>query len=245
MKIKMIRRLLVCFCASSAFLLQSASADLVHSYLLDGNFDDEFLGPSLIPAGEGVFTSGGYQFAAGQGLSLSGALSNPAEYSLLIDFSFSELGGYRKIVDFGNLSVDDGVYAFSTAFEAFSPLSYETGPFDDLTEDMLVRLVITRDAAGIFSLYVNGNLRFSIEDSGGSFVFSGDDAIIRFFQDDATTGGEEVSAGLVKTIRVYDTVLTEEEVSSLGPVPEPSTAVLFGIAGAAFLSLVRNYRPRS
>jgi len=52
------------------------------------------------------------------------------------------------------------------------------------TNGTMADLLVTRDASGLFSAYVNGNLAFSVMDMNGATRFSGPDNIIYFFMDD-------------------------------------------------------------
>jgi hypothetical protein len=60
---------------------------------------------------------------------------------------------------------------------------------------------------------VNGVQQISFMDSGGATVFTGN--IIQFFKDDFETQQDEVSAGAVDRILIYDSVLTPSEVTAL------------------------------
>ena len=48
-------------------------------------------------------------------------------------------------------------------------------------------LLVTRNASGLFSAFVNGNRAFSVMDTNGGTKFSGPDNIIYFFMDDFQT----------------------------------------------------------
>jgi hypothetical protein len=68
-------------------------------------------------------------------------------------------------------------------------------------------LLVTRDASGLFSAYVNGNLAFSVMDTDGSTRFSGPGNIMYFFMDDFVSLTDypnlpEAGTGLVDFIQV-------------------------------------------
>ena len=93
----------------------SVEAALIHEYELDGNYNDIFSGPSLVPGGKlgsGALNPTNYSFAANQGLSLSSALPSAGTSLILVDFSISTTIGYRKLMDFKNFtsSTGDGLY---------------------------------------------------------------------------------------------------------------------------------------
>ena len=73
--------------------------------------------------------------------------------------------------------------------------------------------MLTRKASGKVTAYVDGVRQFSFRDVDGLAVIDASD-VLRFFQDDTTTGGEH-SAGAVSRIRLYDRPLTASEVAAL------------------------------
>ena len=86
-------------------------------------------------------------------------------------------------------------------------------------------LLVTRDASGLFSAYVNGNLAFSVMDMDGATRFSGQDNIIYFFKDDFQTllnFPPEAGSGFVHRIQVTT----------------PAAAVPGPIAGAGLPDLI-------
>jgi hypothetical protein len=90
-------------------------------------------------------------------------------------------------------------------------------------------LLVTRDASGLFSAYVNGNLAFKVMDTDGATRFSGPGNIMYFFMDDFVSltnypNLPEAGTGLVDFIHVT---------TPAAPVPGP-------IAGAHSLVLLSN-----
>ena len=220
-------------CLSLAAVSHSSGA-LVHDYEIYDSLADSLGGPSLIPNG-GTLNAADYSFGPSQGLTLSNALPNPAEYSILIDFSFSSLGGYRRIIDFKNLTSDTGLYNLNSALNFYPVI---TGP-PAFVPDTEVRLVLTRDAVtGVVTGYINGILQISFADGGNLAVFDAGNAIMHFFIDDFSVGGE-ASGGRVSEIAIYDSPLTPAEVVVLGGpgpiVPEPGSGLLCLSALAACL----------
>ena len=210
----------------------AAHAALVHQYELNGSFADTFSGPSLVPGGVGTFDALTYHFGANQGLSLSGALPSSATYSILVDFKFTALGSFKKIIDFKNLASDAGLYSLGESSLTFFPGI--SGP-SAMPIDTWLRLVITRDATDTFTCYKDGALEFSFADPSGVAVFSEPGSIIRFFKDDAASGGFEAVAGVADRIEIYDDALTSTQVATLGgpAIPEPASAALLLLGGLA------------
>ena len=84
-------------------------------------------------------------------------------------------------------------------------------------------LMVTRDAAGLFSAYVNGVLAFSVADLDGATNFSGPNNRIWFFVDDFQSlyfypSTPEAGSGFIDSIRVT---------SDIPAVPAPDTLPLF------------------
>jgi len=93
------------------------------------------------------------------------------------------------------------------------------------TNGTMVDLLVTRDASGLFSAYVNGNRAFSVMDTDGATTFSGPDNIVYFFIDDLQTlinFPPEAGPGFVDFIQVTT----------------PAAAVPAPIAGAGLPGLI-------
>ncbi len=191
----------------------------------------------------GTLSASGYSFAPNQGLSLSNATTG-SQYSIVLDYSFADTSGYRKIIDFNNLSTDDGLYNLSTNLRFFPIVSGTTV----VGNNVPVRLVLTRNAAGTTAGYFDGVQQFSFTDSSNLATFRAANNIINFFRDDSATGFREASAGSVSKILLYDDALTAAEVGSLGnvntpiggrttAVPEPFTIIGTLVGGTAALRM--------
>ncbi len=143
-----------------------------------------------------------------------GGFTAADEYSIELVFSFDALGGYQKIIDFHDLADDTGLYAFGANLDFFG-----TGipvVSDLLSANTPVHLVVTRDAAtDMVVVYAEGVEIMTFVDAADIAVFSGPLEIMRFFQDDTTTGGAEAASGFVDRIRIYDRDLSAGEVAGL------------------------------
>jgi hypothetical protein len=67
---------------------------------------------------------------------------------------------------------------------------------------MMADLLVTRDASGLFSAFVNGHLAFSVMDTNGATTFSGPGNIINFFMDDLVSFVPEAGTGFIDRIQV-------------------------------------------
>jgi Concanavalin A-like lectin/glucanases superfamily len=176
---------------------------------------------------------------------------DPANYSavLLSDFSFAPSNtDITKVMDFKNLSSDAGLYVNDlTGLLGF----YDGGAMllgassTPIVSGQYVQIVLTRDSTtNLVTVYANGVAQFSFTDSTGLAVL-GDatntgNAFLTLYQDDAGgLGGSSVPEGTVGDIarlRLYDGVLSAEQVAALTTVvPEPATWELIFLGGFALV----------
>ena len=207
-----------------------AGAD-TFTYTLDNTLAEANGGPPLVSYG-GTLGNTGYTFGVQQGLSLSGTGIFDV-YSIDIHFYFNDVSasfdGYQRILDFKNRASDSGLYDLSGSLQLFAT----TGSGDPhagsaghvFTNGTMADLLVTRDANGLFSAYVNGNLAFSVMDMDGATSFSGPNNIMYFFIDDLQTlinFPPEAGSGFVDFIQVT---------TPAAPVPGP-------VAGAGLPGLI-------
>jgi hypothetical protein len=72
----------------------------------------------------------------------------------------------------------------------------------DFTNGTPADLLVTRNARGLFSAFVNGHFAFSVMDMNGATRFSGPGNIINFFMDDTLSFAPEAGRGFVDRIQV-------------------------------------------
>ncbi|QDT00843.1 tail fiber protein [Adhaeretor mobilis] len=188
----------------------------VHSYELNGTYADSFGGPDLVPLG-GTLVGSGYEFENNEGLTLLSASNDPGEYTIELEFSYvayDQGNPYQKIIDFKDRGSDNGLYALNDTL-----VFYESGQVavsgSVFTANTLHNLVFSRDAVtDEIAAYVDGTLLWTYVDSSDQSVFSGPDQIMRFFENES--GPSESEAGFVERIRIFDEVLSPEEVALLG-----------------------------
>jgi hypothetical protein len=222
---KLSRTVIACISATM-MLAGAASSTRANSffYFLDNNtLADANGGPSLVSYG-GTLSSTGYAFGVNEGLSLSGTGAFDV-YSIDMHFYFDNVSasfnGYQRILDFQNRSSDSGLYSHNGGLVLFAT-GNSLDPFGEsagqvFTNGTMADLLVTRDASGLFSAYVNGNLAFSVMDTTGSTRFSGPGNIMYFFMDDFVSltthpNQPEAGTGLVDFIQVT---------TPAAPVPGP------------------------
>ena len=191
-----------------------AGAD-TFTYELNGSFADSNGGPSLVPNGGTLGPDSvtglrqGYTFGANTGLSLSGTGISDA-YSIDIRFYFDDVNAsintFQKILDFKNRASDSGLYSESGQLVLFASTGsgdpHEGSQVHDFTNGTIADLLVTRNASGLFSAFVNGHFAFSVMDTNGATTFSGPGNIINFFMDDLVSFAPEAGTGFVDRIQV-------------------------------------------
>jgi Concanavalin A-like lectin/glucanases superfamily len=114
------------------------------------------------------------------------------------------------------------LYATPSNDLKFHGVSSNTTP-NLITANKYVQVVLTRDASGVVTGYVDGAQQFQLGDSGKGVISSAN--LLRFFQDNLDGGSPgEASAGSVARIRVYNYALTFNEVQGLDRLPSASCA---------------------
>lgn len=224
----------------------ASAATLVHEYALRGTLNDSQGGPALASLG-GQITALGYVFAANQGLTLSSAALSATSFSLEFSFRFDTTAGYRKIVDFHDRTSDGGLYQLNGALN-FYPIA--SAGQADFSPGVDVHVVLTRDGAtGIVVGYVNGQQRFTFQDSTAATITAPQNRLNFFVDDNAVSG--EASGGTVNYLRVYNGALTAGEVSASfaagAPlaIPEPSTVALLVVGAGLALTGAGRFRRRA
>ena len=201
-------------CMSAIMMLPGATsiagAD-TFTYELNGSYAESNGGPSLVAYG-GTLSSTGYTFGVQQGLSLSGTGIFDV-YSIDIRFYFDDVNAsfntWQRILEFKNLTADSGLYSTSGSLNLFATAGsgdpHAGSGVHDFTNGTMADLLVTRNASGLFSAFVNGHFAFSVTDMDGATRFSGPDNIMYFFIDDfqtVLTFPPEAGSGFVDRIQV-------------------------------------------
>jgi hypothetical protein len=212
------------------FLLGSTpclySAVLIHQYDFDGNLNDTVgtgvpltIHPNTATSG---FGDSEWWWTAtttpGGGLILDTNIIDPQNYSLGFRVEFNEVGpSWKKIVSFKGPSDDNGLYFYGSYLQ-FYPFGSNTDV--TYTPNTFYDFVLSRSSDDTIRVYVvegDGTVTKVYERSD-----PGDDSVplqvagkyqFMLFMDDTATSGEWTTGGTVKTIRIWDGALTEEEIS--------------------------------
>ncbi len=188
---------------------------LVHLFEFDNNLNDS-LSSTVLTDNGGTINSDSYSFGANQGVFLDTALSLADNYSIGIQFSFESVSSWNKIVDFKDRSPDSGQYILSGKLSFFAPTN--TGP-GSIQADEFINVVFTRSSLDdLYTAYLNGSStpEYSFVDSTSQAIAFDNSGFAQFafFMDDAATGFDEASAGIVNEIRIWDGPLLASEIST-------------------------------
>ncbi len=195
------------------------------TYDLQGTYDacDYLPGlgrPPLEPIGPGQntflatevagVTRTALQFPQGNGLQV--ARADDGEYSLVVVARLQETSGWRRLVDFQNGTRDTGLYVKDGRLDFYSMAIAGAGAVEP---DKPFQVVLTRDAAGTVTGYVDGVEQLRFQDGQELASFAQTDRI-RFFRDnEQDLHTDEHSAGIVYRIQIYEQALTAVQVANL------------------------------
>ncbi len=223
--------------AAVTLLVCGAVSAQTHQYRLNGDLLDDMGGSALVSHG-GTLGAAGYSFGANQGLTMNESLGGV--YTIDMSFHFDTHAGWQKIIDFSNLASDAGMYTNVNQWYFYSDVN-AGGSSVDLVD---ARLTLTRDAASLVTIYVDGTALASFNDAAANRANFGSNSA-NFFIDDLTTSQREAASGYVDYIRTYDSALDAGQVASLGvpldPVPEPE-AYLMLACGLGLIGLMGRRR---
>lgn len=214
------------------FLVFSLSAKAqLHEYVFNNNFNEYNGGPALTEvlscgAGVGSFspqtsgtTSGAclsstsYCFGDGGGLQYSNPNLIGSSYTINVFFRFSSLGGYARVIDFSNSASDAGIYLLGNCLNLYPNGNVGACPYFNTNSYYLITFV--RDGAtGAISVYVDGTLFGTYNDSGNLYHPATTTTPIIFFRDDNVVICEN-QPGCVKYISVSPLVASASDVAQM------------------------------
>jgi hypothetical protein len=182
---------------------------------------------------------------AGLVVSTLGLLDNDDAYSIDIVFQFeANDASWENIFGVSNRQSDNAFYVSPSNQLQVWPTS--TGP-TLFTFGEYHRVTLTNRGDGTVTAYMDGILQFDLTTDSmdfSSYSVANPERLIHFFADNVVSGGQfEYADGRVALIRLYDVELTEDDVGGLvvppPPIPEPGSAVLMALGGAALALMAR------
>ncbi len=192
---------------------------VAHVYEFQNSLIDSLGGPNLEADG-GQVDDTDYAFQAGEGLVQRNGAFDPSDFSIELALQLEEVSGARKILDLGDRNSDNGLYVVDGRLE-FRPTASD--PQVVASPNEMIHLVMTRgENCNVFDVcslrvfvYVDGDPVLNFDDPDGVAAPLTADRALTFFLDDLTTMGAESSAGRVERIRIYNGVLSSQEVRDI------------------------------
>ncbi len=165
-------------------------------------------------------------------------------YTVGLRFSYDNIKtGYTKIIDYANSSSDNGFYFLGRRLNFYENSSVGTGS-TTIQDNQVVDLIVTRAAGspGAFKAYfvVNGVLKtpaeLSVNINGGKPILVGGKTRFGFFFDDIATSAEATSGGKVYGIKIWDSVLSEDQIQeAMNPKASISDVSIIGATGTPII----------
>lgn len=206
-------------------LVAGAQAGAVADYRFQQSFDDSLgIAPPLqrlMPsdgsfATENVFGHNVTVFRFGEGTGFQVPVAGLLDwnvFTIAVIVRFDQADHWVKIIDTKLRGPDDGLYVISRNLQLYphGPTSSE----HSFRPDTWHQVVLTRDAAGLARVYIDGNEQFSVDDLATGHAALSPERVLTFFRDDHDTADSENGAGAVARIRLFNRALTASEVRSL------------------------------
>lgn len=204
------------------FIIIQLSAQDFYEYNFNNSFTEENnIGPALNTLGVGDFRNDNvfgcnrtvYHFNQNSGLQFNNSTASnylSGSYTIEMFFKFEALNSWKRIVDFKNRQSDWGLYGYNGAVNFYNIMTSTSAPF---YVNQYCHILVTRDVlTNQFVVYVDGVSYASFYDNSSHAVI-GNDNVLNFFQDDLQVQNE-ASAGNIAMLRLYNRVLTPDEVAN-------------------------------
>jgi hypothetical protein len=216
----------LCFAVST--VNTNAQALLVSQFDFNNNLNDQFSISTCSPSNliGSSYSNGGFNWVSDSSTNAGGGLviSIPDtsftqnNYSIALTLQFSKVAGYRKIIDFSNLTSDQGFY-----YNFYHRL-YSIGISGSslILPDTSYTLFMTRNGSNdSINTYIYNGVSATLESKGkdisSNFVapLVGVNRVLNFFQDDVNTIGEYTPRGKVSQIRIWNGIVSLQQIASL------------------------------
>ncbi len=215
------KKLLLLFIVN-ILLAFGAFAQTTYTWFFNNNMHEAGTGPDLTAACTGSYSSEAlpigitrnvFHYSKGCGItfddSIAGFLSL-GSYTIEMYVRIDTNIGFKKLIDYKYRASDNGLYNNSGNIQLW-PFTKSDSAY--IPDSAYVYVAVTRDDAtkNMFT-YVNGMFMTTCADTGSYYIYDAHKKLI-FFEDDATTGGEQVS-GTVSMIRITNTNLDSNTIKT-------------------------------
>lgn len=227
--LSVIARVGLCVLLAGAAGLAAAQSGAIADYRFENSFNDSLgVAPPLAPlvGGGGFFTSDVvfgrpstvYRFHEGTGLQVAlGNLVDGREYTVAFIARFDEPDRpWIKLMDTKALIEEDGLawYFSEPGWLTWYP-SDANSPGDAILPGHWYQIAVTRSAAGLLRVYVNGEEVIEHHDSLPEYAVFTSERLLTLFRDDDATGNYENVSGAVARVRLFNRALLPGEVAAL------------------------------
>lgn len=224
------------------FVSTFAQSAIVADYLFNNNLQSSVAGASdLVDLGSGSYESATVdgqtktvmRYAAGTGFQFdtTGLISNDV-YTIAILVAIDDNSSYVKLADFDNLVTDVGFYNFNGQLAVYNQLF---GGNVVINNNQYHQIILSRNTSDLVEGYVDGQLEISFTDTPLETEI-GLNNLIHFLIDDR--GLLENSDGRLARITVFNTALSQAEVSAFPPLPAAATPALIPTLSPIFMALL-------
>ncbi|MGZ4099099.1 MAG: T9SS type A sorting domain-containing protein [Bacteroidia bacterium] len=232
------------FSLFSAFVSYSmdGQSTLISQFDFNSNYNDNLVTSTCTAFNNAsaAFVNGAFTWTAnstggGGGLivKVPDASFTENDYSISMDLKFNEVTNYVKVIDFKEQTNDNGLY-FSSGLVELYPLGAGS---TNINSNTYYTVLLTRRAADdSVKVYVlqNNQLLLQIfdKDVNSDYVTSlnGTDRVFSLFHDDLTTNTEYTDSGAVRSVRIWNGIVTIGQVcnSIVSLTTTPSLTICAG-----------------
>jgi len=133
-------------------------------------------------------------------------------YTMVLLFRLDDPDGYRRLLDF-NGSAFSGFFEVNEEVQLYPQTAGGTG-----INKTFVQVAVTRSSSGQFTAYIDGRKAFTYADGSSKYGVIANN-VLRFFKNTKSDGVTGDGSGAVARIRLFDKVLTGDQIKGLGELP--------------------------
>jgi hypothetical protein len=133
-------------------------------------------------------------------------------YTIVLLFRLDDPDGYRRLLDF-NGSAYSGFFEVNEEVQLYPQTAGGTG-----IGTTFVQVAVTRSSSGQFTAYIDGRKAFAYADGSSRYGVITNN-VLKFFKNTKSDGVTGDGSGAVARIRLFDKVLTGDQIKGLGELP--------------------------
>jgi hypothetical protein len=133
-------------------------------------------------------------------------------YTIVLLFRLTDSEGYRRLLDF-NGSANSGFFEVNEEVQLYPQTAGGSG-----IGTSFVQVAVSRSRSGQFKAYIDGRPAFTYADGSSKYGVIAHN-VLKFFKNTASDGVTGDDAGEVARIRLFDKVLSGDQIKGLGELP--------------------------